>query len=80
MALKVLVTSRTEKIFDGVCTSLTSNNDVGEFDVLEQHANFISLIKDYIILNKDSQNEQKIDIESGVLTCESDSISAYVRL
>jgi F0F1-type ATP synthase epsilon subunit len=77
--IKVFVTSREERIFDGTCDSVTSLNEVGEFDILSQHANFTTLIKKYIIINKNQENEQKINIDKGVLTTSDNAVQIYVQ-
>lgn len=79
MSLKVLITSRDEKIFDGTAETVTSYNDVGEFDILESHANFITLVNRYVILDKGSSHELKTEIESGVLKCDKNSVEVYIH-
>lgn len=65
--INVTIKSRSKVFYEGNATSVTSLNDKGKFDVLPQHANFISLIKDYIIVMKENGEEEKIDIKTGVL-------------
>ncbi len=50
--IRVRARSREEVTFEGEALALTSVNDKGKFDVLPNHANFISLIKDYVIIKK----------------------------
>ena len=78
LTLVVYIRSRNKSFYKGPIRSLTALNDTGEFDVLPQHANFITLIKDYIILDKDYETEQKFDIESGVLSVLGENINAYI--
>lgn len=80
MSLRVLITSRSEKIFDGTCSSVTSHNDVGEFDVLENHANFITIIDKYVVIDKGGDNELKTNIDNGVLNCADNSVAIFVQL
>lgn len=76
--LRVLIKSRTKVYFDGRAQSLTSNNDKGVFDVLPQHANFISIIKDFIIVDKGMTTEQKFTIKNGVLSVQANKVDIYL--
>lgn len=78
MALRVFITSRKERIFDGTCHTLTSHNEIGEFDILEQHAHFITLIDKYVVMDKGTVNELKIDLERGVIKCFGDKVDVFV--
>lgn len=76
---KLLIRSRENLIYEGDCETVTSFNDVGEFDVLEHHANFITLIKKFIVINKGMQDEKKIAIEKGILTANEDIVEVYIQ-
>jgi F0F1-type ATP synthase epsilon subunit len=55
--LQVRVLSPKKMIFLGQAESVTSTNTTGKFDILPQHANFITLIKNspIVIINKQKQ-------------------------
>lgn len=76
--LNVNVKNTRKTLFSGSCFSVTSYNDCGEFDILPQHANFISLIKDYLILDKNSQKERKIPVHQGILVAKENSVQAFL--
>lgn len=78
--LKVSIKSRVKSLFDGSATSVTSKNITGEFDVLGSHANFITLIKENLILDKGLSTEKKFDVNSGILSCNSDVVVVYLDL
>lgn len=65
--LEVNIVSADDNVFDGTVRMLTSKNDDGEFDILPLHANFISIIKEKIILHKTTKEKQDIPITNGVL-------------
>ncbi len=77
--LDVVVRSRKKTFFKGTTYSVTSLNDKGEFDILSQHANFISLVRKYIILNKTLPDEQKIAISSGVLRVKENNVQVFLN-
>jgi len=65
--LEVNIVSADDNVFDGTVKMLTSKNDDGEFDILPLHTNFITLIKEKIILHKTTKDKQDIPITNGVL-------------
>ncbi len=65
--LEVNIVSADDNVFDGTVRMLTSKNDDGEFDILPLHTNFITLIKEKIILHKTTKDKQDIPITNGVL-------------
>src|SRR5690606_33355685 len=65
--LKVTIISADENVFNGTVYMITSVNKDGEFDILPLHTNFITLIKDKIILHKTNREKQEITITNGVL-------------
>jgi F0F1-type ATP synthase epsilon subunit len=78
--LAVKITGRKKGIFEGKVHSITSFNDRGEFDVLPKHANFITIIKDYLILDKGLPSEKNIEVDTGVLRVERDNCDAYLGI
>jgi F0F1-type ATP synthase epsilon subunit len=78
--LNILIKSRSKVYFEGKAQSLTSNNDKGIFDVLPHHANFISIIKDYIVIDKGLPTEKKFEIKNGVISVLSNKIDVYLEV
>jgi F0F1-type ATP synthase epsilon subunit len=78
--LNIDIKSRKKQYFKGQAHTLTSINETGEFDVLPYHANFITLIKDFIILDSKKGNENKIDIDTGVLSVQDNIVQIYLDL
>lgn len=76
--LTVNIRSRKKSFYEGKADSVTSLNDKGEFDVLAQHANFISIISNYVILNKNTKEEKKFVITSGVLRVKADIVDIFL--
>ncbi len=76
--LQVSIKSNKKTYFSGVCYSITSSNELGEFDILPQHANIICLIKDYIIVDKTSVSEKKIPIRQGILVGKENTVQIFL--
>ena len=78
--IKVTIKNRQKVVYSGSATYVTSTNEQGQFDILPFHANFITLVKDYIILDKGLQTQQKIDIDKGLLMVMSNNVEVYAGL
>ncbi len=61
------VATRGELVYEGDVISMSSVNDKGKFDVLIRHANFITLIRDEIIIRDTDGEERVIKIGKGIL-------------
>ncbi len=77
-SIMVDIRNRKEQFFKGEAKTVSSVNDTGEFDVLSRHANFVTLIRGYIVIDKGLSSEKKIDIDSGVLAAKTDSVDVYL--
>ncbi|MEK7502663.1 MAG: hypothetical protein AAB609_04010 [Patescibacteria group bacterium] len=53
--------------FNDNVKAITSFNEKGIFDVLPQHENFISVIKDKIIIHTKDGKDKEMKIDNGVL-------------
>jgi F0F1-type ATP synthase epsilon subunit len=80
LGLTVSIKNKERTLYSGKAGSLTSLNDRGEFDILPMHANFISLIKSYILLNKGTKDEQKFIISKGVLKVKEDKVEVLLGI
>jgi F0F1-type ATP synthase epsilon subunit len=74
------VKDRRELLFSGHATSVTSVNKSGQFDILLLHANFITLIFDYVYIDKGLPTEKKFEIKNGVLTVINNIVNIYVGI
>jgi F0F1-type ATP synthase epsilon subunit len=77
---KVTVRNRMSVVFDDYVKALTSKNDAGEFDVLPEHSNFISLITSPLILRKLDGKNQEIKFTTGLLKVKDNNAHCYVDL
>ena len=59
---------------------MTSVNDKGEFDVLEKHINFVTLIKEKIIIHTTDGRVEEMKIKEGVLRVHKDEVSIFLGL
>jgi len=77
-SIKVDIRNRKEQFFQGEAQTVSSVNETGEFDILQKHANFVTLIRGYVIIDKGLPSEKKFEIDSGVLAAKTDSVDVYL--
>jgi F0F1-type ATP synthase epsilon subunit len=78
--LYVSIKSKDKIMYAGNVTTLTSKNERGVFDILFLHANFITLISSYVIIDKGLPSEKRFDFEKGVLYVVSNKVDVYVGI
>ena len=76
--LKVLVQNKNGVVYDQNASAITSLNQNGVFDVLPRHANFISLIKDYLVLHSDKEEKKEIKFKQGILEVFNNKATVYL--
>lgn len=75
--INVTIKNRESVLFDGQVTAVSSYNDVGLFDVMPLHENFICLVKNKVILH--NLNEKKeLKIEKGILKVKNNKVDIYL--
>ena len=72
------VVSREGVIFDGEVNSITSYNEKGIFDVLAQHANFISLISKGLTVRDTENVVKEIKFDNALLKAYKNNVEVYV--
>lgn len=78
--LKLYIRNRDEVIYSGEVSSITSVNDKGRFDVLPQHANFISLIRDYVIIRETDGKKREIKLDNAIIRVEKDEVEIFLGI
>lgn len=66
-AVLLSILDRERMIFQEQVAAVSSVNGTGPFDILPDHANFISLITDKIVIHKLDGTEQELPISQGIL-------------
>ncbi len=78
--ISLSIKNKKEQLFLGEVTSITSKNDRGVFDILPYHVNFITLIYDFIVIDRDTANERRFEMDTGILYTVSNKIEIYIGL
>ena len=76
----LIVLSRDGIVFEDSVSSISSYNATGRFDVLAQHANFISLINKEIIVRDKNQKETKFEITNALIKVIQNNVKIYLGI
>ena len=76
--LTVSVKGPNREEFDGLATSVTSLNNKGKFDVLPYHANFITLIKDFVIIQQQDKKQITFTLQTGIIKVQGDKVNVII--
>jgi F0F1-type ATP synthase epsilon subunit len=72
------VDSRNGVLYQGRVMSVTSFNATGKFDVLAQHANFISLIAKKLIISNDKGEIKEIPFNDALIRVRQNNVEVYI--
>ena len=78
--LTVTVKSPGQTVFSGWALAVTSMNERGRFDVLPYHANFISLIKETVIIHQENDKELTLPLETGIIKVYEDTVHILIGI
>lgn len=77
----MLVIRKREKVlFEGEVKSFTSYNTRGIFDVLYEHANFISIINKTCVIRKIDGTTTEMQIEEGIVRVHENKVTVYLGI
>lgn len=80
-SIEIKIISPRRLIFQGKALSVSSKNSSGVFDILPQHANFISLIENTpIIINKTDHTTQKFTFPLAIMYHSQNKIIIYTDI
>lgn len=65
--LNLTVRNRQEILFAGKVKAISSTNKIGVFDILPQHANFISIIQETLVIHKNEKEKLNFEVKTGLL-------------
>lgn len=76
--LDVEIRSPDKTLYKGTATAISSRNEVGPFDVLPQHENFISIISGKITVWITKNEKQEIENTSAIMKAKSNKIRVFL--
>lgn len=78
--LLVRILSPKETIWEGEAIAVAGHNSLGDFSILSQHANFISLIDRSIMIIKTTKERQTFPIQHGMIFCRGNAVQVFTDL
>lgn len=79
--LQVKIISPKENIFEGLALSISSKNSAGKFDILPEHANFITLIeKEPIIIRGKDQQPSTFNFDLAIIYVANNKVNIYTDI
>ena len=76
--LDVEIRSPDKILYKGPAEAISSRNEVGPFDVLPQHENFISIINGKITVWTGKHQKQEIENESAIMKAKSNTVHVFL--
>lgn len=66
-SFELTIRTRDTELYRGPVVSVTSQNDDGRFDVLSNHANFITILRNNLIYTLSTGEKKEVFVERGLL-------------
>ncbi len=80
LTLNIKVRSREGLIFDGRAYAISSTNDVGPFDILPLHANFVSVIQSFLIITLVDGSKKHIQVDKGIIRVRENNADIFLGI
>lgn len=77
---KVRIRDTESTVFDGEADRISSFNEMGPFDIYAMHANFISILRQEMVLYKDHQKIKELKFEQAVLKVKKDVAQIFLGI
>ncbi|OGH39611.1 MAG: hypothetical protein A3B41_02005 [Candidatus Levybacteria bacterium RIFCSPLOWO2_01_FULL_37_26] len=79
-SITINIKNRQGTMFSDTVKAVSSYNDKGPFDILSEHENFISLIKQKIVIHKLDNKTQEFKIDNGVLRVYKNNVNIFIGI
>ena len=76
--LKLKVSSPEKLLYEGEAKAVSSVNERGPFDVLSAHQNFITLIREKLVIYDKSGEKQDIPVQRGVMRVHENEVTIFL--
>ena len=78
--LQVKISDREKVLFEGEAFAVSSKNEIGVFDILGEHANFVSTVAEYVVVHKNADNKVKFDMDRGILRVKENIVEVFAGI
>ena len=78
--LFISIKNPDKTLFQGLIKGVTSKNDKGPFDILSEHENFITIIREKIIVYPIDGEQIEWGIDQGVLKVKENKVNVFLGI
>lgn len=78
MDLTITLRNAEKILFEGKVKAVSSENENGAFDILPEHANFITIVKKKIIIHHLNGEKEVIELDNGIIKAEENHIHIFL--
>lgn len=78
--IKLIIRQREKVIFEGEVKAFTSYNGKGVFDIIPEHANFVSLINSSFVIHKTDGQNSETKFEEGIVRVRHNTVNVYLGI
>ena len=76
--LHLTILRRDGILFEGEVEAVSSKNEIGPFDILAEHGNFVSTVNQYVRIHKAGGAVEEIPIDRGILRVKENRLDIFV--
>lgn len=76
--LSVSIKGKESTVFESKCLSVSMANRLGQFDILPEHANFVSTFSGNITVRKVSESAQEVFCSKGLVKVENNNVEIVI--
>lgn len=76
MKMRVVIRKQTGLVWEGDAESVSTTNQVGNFDILPEHANYVGTAEKYVIV-RDGGKERKWEIDRAIVSVRDGRIEIF---
>jgi F0F1-type ATP synthase epsilon subunit len=78
--IMLVVRQRDRVVFEGEVRGFSSFNELGNFDILHSHANFISIIKKNYVIHKVDGTKSEVEIDEGIVQAYANKVTVFLGI
>ena len=69
-----------KKNFSGKAKAVSSKNKVGDFDILPHHSNFVTVIRESLVIQKKDGDQLEYEFDRGVLKVSDNEVEIFLGI
>lgn len=83
--LQIKISNKDKLVFDGTGFAVSSKNEIGVFDILGEHSNFVSIIQEYVDVHRGDPRrgefaKQRFVVDRGILTVKANIVEVFIGI